>query len=77
MAMAWAGSCGSDSVLDLKLPCAPGAAIKGKKKGGKRNDLKVFPGGLAVEDPALSLLWLEFDPWPRTSTCCGYGQKIK
>ena len=24
-----------------------------------------FPGGLAVKDPALSLLWCGFDPWPR------------
>ena len=26
---------------------------------------KEFPGGLAVEDLALSLLWPRFDPWPR------------
>ena len=24
-----------------------------------------FPGGLAVKDPVLSLLWLRFSPWPR------------
>ena len=24
-----------------------------------------FPGGLAVKDPALSLMWLRFHPWPR------------
>ena len=24
-----------------------------------------FPGGLPVEDLALSLLWLRFGPWPR------------
>ena len=23
-----------------------------------------FPGGLTVEDPVLSLLWLRFNPWP-------------
>ena len=23
-----------------------------------------FPGGLVVKDPALSLLWHRFDPWP-------------
>ena len=23
-----------------------------------------FPGGLAVKDPVLSLLWQRFDPWP-------------
>ena len=23
-----------------------------------------FPGGLVVKDPALSLLWRRFDPWP-------------
>ena len=27
--------------------------------------LKVFPGGLEVKDPALSLLWCRFDPWPK------------
>ena len=24
-----------------------------------------FPGGLAVKDSVLSLLWHEFNPWPR------------
>lgn len=24
-----------------------------------------FPGGLAVQDSALPLLWLQFDLWPR------------
>ena len=24
-----------------------------------------FPGGLAVKDTALSMLWHGFDPWPR------------
>ena len=23
-----------------------------------------FPGGLAVKDSSLSLLWFRFDPWP-------------
>ena len=26
--------------------------------------LQEFPGGLAVKDLALSLLWQEFNPWP-------------
>ena len=36
----------------------------------------VFPGGLAVKDSALSLMWPMFDPWPETSTCSGSGQII-
>ena len=37
-----------------------------------------FPGGLAVKDSVLSMLWLWLDPWPeRTSTCLGRGQKKK
>lgn len=31
---------------------------------------------LAVKHPALSPLWLGFDTWPRTSTCCECGQKV-
>lgn len=27
--------------------------------------MKEFPGGLAVKGAALSLLWVEFNPWPR------------
>ena len=34
--------------------------ILAKKKKKKRE----FSGGLAVKDPALSLLWYRFDPWP-------------
>ena len=37
--------------------------------------LKEFPGGLAVKDPALSQLWLGFDPW--LGTFRGSGQKKK
>ena len=29
-----------------------------------RKHLLEFPGGLAVRDSMLSLLWLRFDPWP-------------
>ena len=38
-----------------------------------------FPGGLAVEDPALSLLWLGFNPGPGIYMCQGCSQinKIK
>ena len=48
----------------------------------KKKHLKEFPGGLAVKDPALSLLWCAFDPWPRnllpeTSACPRHGQKEK
>ena len=34
-----------------------------------------FPGGPAVKDLALSLLWLSFNPWPYA--CCGCHQKKK
>ena len=30
-----------------------------------KNIILEFPGGLSVENLALSLLWLQFDPWPR------------
>lgn len=33
-----------------------------------------FPGGLAVKDSALSLLWLGLIPSPETSTLPWYGQ---
>ena len=36
-----------------------------------------FPGNLVVKDPALSLLWCRFNPWPRISTCHGQDQKRK
>ena len=29
------------------------------------------------KDLAFSLLWLKVNPWPRTSSCCGHGQKKK
>ena len=34
-----------------------------------------FPGGPAVKDLALSLLWLRFDPWPRNFHICSCSQK--
>ena len=40
-----------------------------------KNKEQKFPGGLAVKDPAFSLLWFRFDPWPGSSTCCGCSQK--
>ena len=30
-----------------------------------------------IEDLVVMLLWLGFDPWPGTSTCCGCRQKEK
>ena len=36
-----------------------------------------FPGGLAVKDPVLSLLWHRFDPCLGTSACSRHGQKKK
>ena len=29
-----------------------------------------------VKDPALSLLWHGFDPWPWKFVCCGHGLKL-
>ena len=51
--------------------------------GDKAPGVLEFSGGLAVEDPTLPLLWLQFDPWPGNfymlqawkkifgSSCCG------
>ena len=36
-----------------------------------------FPDGLVVKDLVLSLLWLGFHPWPRTSACLRHNQKKK
>ena len=30
----------------------------------KKTKILEFPGGLAIKDLVLSLLWLRFDPWP-------------
>ena len=35
-----------------------------------------FPSGQAIKDPALSLLWREYDPGRGTSTCHRYGKNI-
>ena len=35
-------------------------------KNTMRSDILEFPGGRVVKDPALSLLWHSFDPWPGT-----------
>ena len=43
----------------------------------KRKKFQEFPGGLAIKDLVLSLLWLEIEPWPGTSTCCGCSQNRK
>ena len=39
-------------------------------------DAKEFPGGLAVKDSVLSLLWVGFDPWPR-NFCTPWVQQSK
>ena len=36
-----------------------------------------FPGGLAVRELALSLLWCEFDPWPEKFCMPQVDQKKK
>ena len=36
-----------------------------------------FPGGLVAKDLALSLLWLRFNSWPRTSACHGCSPQKK
>ena len=36
-----------------------------------------FPGGLAVKDLALLLLWLGFNPWPRNICVSGALTKEK
>ena len=40
--------------------------LKKKKKEGEGGGVGLeFPGDLVVKDLALSLMWLQFDPWPR------------
>ena len=54
--------------LAWEPPCASSAVIG---KGKKKTSVVEFPAGLAVKDPALSLLWFGsllwhgFNPWPR------------
>ena len=36
-----------------------------------------FPSGLVAKDPALSLLWLEFDPWLTNLHAMGETTKKK
>ena len=50
-------------------------AESGLKK--KIPKIRVFPGGLMVKDPALSLLWLGFDPWPGNFRMPGAAEKKK
>lgn len=56
----------------LSTHCASGIMLDSQAiKMKKINYLQVFPGGPAVKDPCLSLLWLlsqlwhRFTPWPR------------
>ena len=44
---------------------------------GTLKNIQEFPGGLVVKDLVLSLLWLGFHPWPRTSACLRHNQKKK
>ena len=37
--------------------------------------LEEFPGGLEVKGLVLSLMWLEFDPWPGGKSACRHSQK--
>ena len=51
-------------------PYTVGSALKSKKKKKKKKKITIpileFPGGFAVQDPVLSLLWHRFNPWPAT-----------
>ena len=80
------------TISDISAPRIPRIETSVKSpEGGALSPIfqaKVFPGpqvdldGLMVKDVALSLLWLrsllwcEFEPWPRASAYHGYGQKI-
>ena len=54
-------SCSSDSAPSLGTSICHMCECK-KKKILQRG--REFPGGLAVKDPVLSLLWCGFYPWP-------------
>ena len=47
------------------------------KKRKLKKSYEEFPGGLAVKDSALSLLWFEFNSIFGTFACCGHSQKKK
>ena len=57
--------------LAWEPPCVMGVAKEVAKKTKQTSKQKTtmvfleFPGGLAVRDLELSLLWCGFDPWPR------------
>ena len=48
--------------LDVIPGLGTSNAMHAAERGGQE---KEFPGGLAVKDLALLLLWLGVDPWPR------------
>ena len=41
------------------------AILKQRNVDSPKIPQEEFPGGLAVKDSMLSLLWLGFNPWPR------------
>ena len=61
VAVVQAGSCSWDLTPSLETSISQGC---GPEKGGG-GEGQVFPGGLAVENPALSPLWLRSLRWPK------------
>ena len=53
--------------VPLLLPAFWEEDVPGSHHGQSRQSrhLGEFPGGVAVKDVALSLLWLGFDSWPQ------------
>ena len=43
----------------------------------QENEVREFPGGLSVKDSALSLMWLQFSPWPRNFHMPWHHQREK
>ena len=54
----------TDSTPSLGTTICHGCGPKKTKKRKKKKSKWEFPGGLVVKNPALSLLWLGFQPWP-------------
>ena len=42
----------------------------------KKKYYEKFPGGRAIKDPALSLLWCIYNPWPWKFCKLCHGQKL-
>ena len=66
-------SLGSDWLQVHPPPCFQATFIECLLKVGTQG----FPGGLAVKDSALPLLWLRFDPWCSNSHMLQARQKKK